>query len=149
MSDSPTPAVPIDWTALIEELNALAVASLGKRAQKVSTVLAAANLSEAGIESAINQIARKTIVSVDPVRLADLAEEMKVRLAARCGKPMPAQQSKAPHWTEDYVDAGVLAALGDSGGCLGSTMLYLTVVAGSVVVVESVLAAQFAGLSGR
>ena len=134
MSDSVPPPVPLDWSTVVTELNGLATASLGRRADKVSNILAAADHSEAGVEAAVDQIAKMTIVFVDPVRLADLSYEMKAWVAARSGKPPPAPLGAAPQWTQANWDPGAVNALG-SGGCIGATFVFLSVLVAGVCVV--------------
>lgn len=141
LSDTSTPPpAPIDWAALVAELDALAEASLGKRAQKIKNVLEAADQSGAGIEAAIDQITSMTLVFVDPVRLADLADDMRTHLACRIGKPLPERQSATPEPVAGYEDPGVLAAIADQG-CLGHTLLCLGLVVAVVCVVVSILTA--------
>ena len=120
VSDKSVPAGPADWTALLDDLHALAVASLGKRSQKVTNVLAAADLSETGLEAAIDQIEGMRLTFVDPVRLADLSDAMKVVLAAHTGQPLPARQSGVPR-TPFYggSDPGFMAATTGVAGCGG------------------------------
>jgi formiminotetrahydrofolate cyclodeaminase len=88
MSYSPPPLPPIDWAALVAELEAQAGKALGNRAQKITDVLAAADRSYAGIDAAIDQIRRMRIFLVDRERLEQLAHKMKERLTTRAG-PAP------------------------------------------------------------
>jgi hypothetical protein len=118
MSDESDPAAPPDWTALLDDLHALAVASLGKRSQKVINVLAAADQSETGIEAAIDQIEGMRVTFVDPLRLADLADAMRVVLATHTGQPLPARQSGVP-FLYGGSDPGFMAAAAGVTGCLG------------------------------
>ncbi len=147
MSDASGPLPPpIDWAAFVAELEALAEASLGNRAQGIKNVPAAADQSDAGIQLAIDQVAKMTLLFVDPVRLDDLADEMRARLAGRSGKPLPARQPAAPESIADSAEAGrdwpLLAdSIADSGGCLGSTLLCAGVAVAAVFVLESLLPA--------
>lgn len=123
MSDESDPAAPADWTALLDDLHALAVASLGKRSQKVIKVLAAADQSETSIEAAIDQIEGMRVTFVDPVRLADLADAMKVVLATHTGQQLPAPQSGVPTMLYGATsDPGFMAAATGVTGCGGIVM---------------------------
>jgi hypothetical protein len=122
MSDESDPAAPADWTALLDDLHALAVASLGKRSQKVINVLAAADQSETGIEAAIDQIEGMRVTFVDPVRLADLADAMKVVLATHTGQQLPARRSGVPRMFYGDSDPGFMAAATGVTGCGGIVM---------------------------
>jgi hypothetical protein len=133
MSDESDPAAPADWTALLDDLHALAVASLGKRSQKVINVLAAADQSETGIEAAIDQIEGMRVTFVDPVRLADLADAMKVVLATHTGQQLPAPQSGVPRMLYGASDPGFMAAATGITGCGGIVAVLTTTLIAPVV----------------
>ena len=104
IEEPPQPRVtqPVDWPALISELQALAEDRLGKRAKKINDLLGSAGLSRKGIEAAIGRIETIELQSVDPVRLGDLAYEMKVRFAAHAGTPPPARLGLAADGPEVF-----------------------------------------------
>jgi hypothetical protein len=130
MSDTPSAVEPIDWAALFVELDLLARSYLGRRAQKISNILAESDRSEAGAQAAIERVRRTTLRFVDPIRVADLVDEMTARLAARTGSPVDRRQSGFPN-TGAYADPGVSAAF-LNGGCLGGTAVAVCVVVGLV-----------------
>jgi hypothetical protein len=133
MSDESDPAAPADWTALLDDLHALAVASLGKRSQKVINVLAAADQSETGIEAAIDQIEGMRVTFVDPLRLADLADAMKVVLATHTGQQLPAPQSGVPRMLYGASDPGFMAAATGVTGCGGIVMCIVAVLTTTLI----------------
>lgn len=69
-----------DWSPIVTELQAMAEDALGNRARKVKDILGAADPSESGIESAIDQIPSISLLFVDSSRLELLAHEMRARL---------------------------------------------------------------------
>jgi hypothetical protein len=106
----------------VRELDALATKSLGdSRSRRVTRVLKTAELSEASVEAAIDQISRMSITFVDPVRMADLADEMRIVLARRVGRPPPGRQSGVPRGPGDNLDPGVTSAF--AAGCQSLLLL--------------------------
>jgi hypothetical protein len=70
----------VQVASIVAELQAMAEDSLGNRARKVKDILGAADPSQAGIESAIDQIPSISLLFVDSSRLEQLAQEMRARL---------------------------------------------------------------------
>jgi hypothetical protein len=128
---SGTPSV--DLPAIVAELQAMAQEELGDRARKATDVLATAEQSVAGLEAAIDRIARTSLVFVDQSRMERLAYAMKARVASRVGlqPPAPRPESKAAvevappqrsRWSWD--------SLTDGGGCLENAAMFVFVVLG-------------------
>jgi hypothetical protein len=73
-------AVGGDVEQLLAELMQMTDEALGNRARKVKDVLAAAERSRAGLESAIDQIPGISILFVDASRLESLANDLRAKL---------------------------------------------------------------------
>ncbi|MGH7868873.1 MAG: hypothetical protein ACREP9_14880, partial [Candidatus Dormibacteraceae bacterium] len=71
---------PIDWEAVIGELQQSTEQALGNRARKVKEILGGADRTQSGIESAIDQIPQVSILFVDTARLEELAGELRALL---------------------------------------------------------------------
>jgi hypothetical protein len=99
------PDESIDWASLVEELQALAVSRIGKRARKIAGLLGTAQHSAAGIQATLKEIGRLTITFVDPVAIDDLVYEMEQRLATRAGIEHPPRRGQAP-WYSAIDDSG-------------------------------------------
>jgi hypothetical protein len=139
LSDGSDPNTPVDWKSLVAELQGLAFASLGRRSKPVIIVLLAADHSETGIEAAINQIESMRLLFVDPIRLGDLAYEMRTRLAGRVGKSLPPRQSRVSGALSGLSsDPGVTSAF--VAGCQGTVLFGLSLVLAAILVAASVLA---------
>jgi hypothetical protein len=78
----PAPASGVDWEAVIADLQQMTEDQLGNRARKVKDLLGAAERSQAGIQSAIDQIPTISILFVDASRLEALANDLRARLEA-------------------------------------------------------------------
>jgi hypothetical protein len=75
------PAQPgVDWEAIIGDLQQATDEALGNRSRKVKDILASSDRTQAGIETAIDQIPQISILFVDTVRLESLAGELRARL---------------------------------------------------------------------
>lgn len=72
--------VPPNWDTVIADLQATTEEALGNRSRKVKDVLASAERSQAGIESAISQIPTISILFVDSSRLEALAGDLRAKL---------------------------------------------------------------------
>jgi hypothetical protein len=140
LSDDFDPNTPVDWKSLVTELHDLALASLGRRSKPAINVLHLADYSEAGIEAAINQIESMRLLFVDPIRLGDLAYEMRMRLAGRVGKSLaPRQSSRVSGTLSGFSsDPGVTSAF--VAGCQGTVLFGLSFVLAAILLAESVLA---------
>lgn len=79
------PADNVDWDAVIADLQATTEEALGNRARKVKDVLAGAEHSRAGLESAIDQVPTISILFVDSSRLEALAADLRAKLRAHLG----------------------------------------------------------------
>jgi hypothetical protein len=71
----------------VGELEALAEARLGRRAEVVREILSGAPRSQDGLDEAISRIRVLGVPFVDPLAMSYLAEEMEALLAARAGRP--------------------------------------------------------------
>jgi len=89
----------IDWGSLVEELQALAVSRIGKRANKIAELLGTAQHSPAGMQDTLKEIGHLTITFVDPVVIDDLVYEMEQRLATRAGIEDPPRRGQAPWYS--------------------------------------------------
>ena len=69
-----------DAEQLVAELMQMTDEALGNRARKVKDVLASAERSRAGLESAIDQIPGISILFVDASRLESLANDLRAKL---------------------------------------------------------------------
>ena len=83
----PVPPAPPDgeaqkWEAAIQDLQGIADNALGNRARKVKDLLAGADRSQRGVEEAINEVPKISLLFVDSSRLESLADEMRTRLQA-------------------------------------------------------------------
>jgi hypothetical protein len=78
-------------------------------------------ISEASVEAAIDHISRMSITFVDPVRMSDLADEMRVVLARRVGRQPPDRQSGVPRGPGGNLDPGVASAF--AAGCQSQLLL--------------------------
>src|SRR5260370_31093587 len=76
----PSSGPQLDLAALVAELQAMAEDQLGNRARKVKDILGAADPPIAGIQAAIDQVPRLSLLFVDSSRLEQLAQEMRARL---------------------------------------------------------------------
>jgi hypothetical protein len=109
MQERPEPPdEPFDWDSLVEEFEALAVSRFGKRAEKITELLASADHSLAEIQAALNQINHLTIAFVDPVAIDDLVYEMEQRLAVQAGIDPPPRRGYVPRGiyatdAEEYI----------------------------------------------
>jgi hypothetical protein len=74
--------VQANWDVVVAELQATTEEALGNRSRKVKDVLASAERSQAGIESAINQIPTISILFVDSSRLEALAADLRAKLSS-------------------------------------------------------------------
>ncbi len=82
-TSSPVPSASgVDWEAVIADLQQMTEDQLGNRARKVKDLLGAAERSQAGIQSAIDQIPTISILFVDASRLEALANDLRARLEA-------------------------------------------------------------------
>jgi hypothetical protein len=70
----------LDWEIVISDLQNLTEEALGNRARKVKDVLGSAERSQAGVESAIDQIPTISILFVDSSRLEALAADLRTKL---------------------------------------------------------------------
>jgi hypothetical protein len=75
----------VDWDQVIGELQAVTEEDLGNRSRKVKDLLGSAEHSQAGIESAIDQIPTISILFVDSSRLESLAQKLRARLQSYVG----------------------------------------------------------------
>lgn len=81
MQQQPVPAQGgVDWEAIIGDLQQATDEALGNRSRKVKDILASSDRTQAGIETAIDQIPQISILFVDTVRLESLAGELRARL---------------------------------------------------------------------
>jgi hypothetical protein len=72
--------VGVDWEGIVADLQQATDEALGNRSRKVKDILASADRTPSGIESAIDQIPQISILFVDTARLESLANELRARL---------------------------------------------------------------------
>jgi hypothetical protein len=79
-------ATQADWEGILADLQQYTDEALGNRSRKVKDLLAGADRSQEGIESAIDQIPQISILFVDAARLEQLSGELRQRLNSHLGR---------------------------------------------------------------
>jgi hypothetical protein len=67
----------IDWSALMAELYQMADAALANRSKKIKEMLASTDHNLDALDRTIDRISQTSIMFVDPVKLTNLADDMR------------------------------------------------------------------------
>jgi len=78
--EAPAASRPLNWDAIVEDLQGLADNALGARSRKVKDLLGSAERTQMGVESAVAQVSQISLLFVDSALLVKLEQDMRAQL---------------------------------------------------------------------